>query len=402
MGKNTTIKRRDSRRRILKTGESQRSDGRYTYKYIGTDGKPHFIYSWRLEPTDPLPKGKRACISLREMEKEILRDKMDGIDSVAGKMTVCELLQKHNGLKSNVKEISKAGREQLMNTLKTDKLGNMSIDKVSYADAKEWAVRMKKKGYSYQTIYNRKRSLKAAFYTALDNDWVRKNPFKWDLEDVIEKDTVPKTPLNREEENNLLSFTEIDKIYKKHYPMFVILLNSGLRISELCGLTVQDIEFEEGFIDVNHQLTFKDNEYRVEPPKYNSVRKVPMSSPVKKAFERVIQDRGDMPDISIDGYSDFIFLKKNGYPMYGAMYDGVFTRIVKKYNKYHKDSPLPPFSPHTLRHTFCTNMANRNMPPKTLQYIMGHKNMATTFDYYAHGSAEAAKMAMDYMIAQGE
>ena len=49
--------RRDSKRRVLRPGESIRADGKYQYKYH-IDGKPHFVYSWKLEPTDKLPKGK--------------------------------------------------------------------------------------------------------------------------------------------------------------------------------------------------------------------------------------------------------------------------------------------------------------------------------------------------------
>ena len=52
-------KRRDNKNRVLRNGESQRSDGRYAYKYIDTDGKQQFVYSWKLEKTDRLPKGKR-------------------------------------------------------------------------------------------------------------------------------------------------------------------------------------------------------------------------------------------------------------------------------------------------------------------------------------------------------
>lgn len=63
-------KRRDNRNRILRTGESQRKDGRYAYKYIDTFGKPQFVYSWKLVPTDKTPAGKRDDISLREKEKK--------------------------------------------------------------------------------------------------------------------------------------------------------------------------------------------------------------------------------------------------------------------------------------------------------------------------------------------
>ena len=80
-------KRRDNKNRILRTGESQRKDGRYAYKYIDTFGKPQFVYSWKLVPTDKTPAGKRDDIALREKEKEIQKDLDDGIDHIGKKMT---------------------------------------------------------------------------------------------------------------------------------------------------------------------------------------------------------------------------------------------------------------------------------------------------------------------------
>ena len=65
-------KRRDSKNRILRSGESQRKDGRYAYKYIDATGKPQFVYSWKLEATDSTPQGKRDGLPLRE--KQIRRD----------------------------------------------------------------------------------------------------------------------------------------------------------------------------------------------------------------------------------------------------------------------------------------------------------------------------------------
>lgn len=393
-------KRTDSKGRILKTGESQRADGRYAYKYTGTDGKAHFIYSWRLNDTDPLPKGKRQCKSLRELEKEILRDSLDGIDSVGKKMTLIELYEKQNALKPNVRKSTVEGRNALIERLKEDKLGHMQIDKIKPSDAKEWAIRMKEKGYAYQTINNNKRSLKAAFYTAINDDLVRKNPFNFNLSDVIENDTVHKTALTEKQEKDFLNFIKVDETYQRFYRAIVVLLNTGLRISELCGLTVKDIDFENGFINIDHQLKYDKEGYHIPPPKTeNSVRRIPILEPVRKALQEEIQERENKQLILIDGYSDFIFLNLKGLPMYGACYSVAFSKIVKKYNKTHKKSPLPVISPHTLRHTFCTNMAKRKMTPNTLQYIMGHKNITMTLGYYAHGSAETAKEEMSALVA---
>ena len=90
----SNVKRKDSKNRNLRNGESQRKDGRYVYKYTDIYGKPQFIYSWKLVPTDKTPAGKRDDISLREKEAQDKKDLNDGIDTVGGKMTVCQLYEK--------------------------------------------------------------------------------------------------------------------------------------------------------------------------------------------------------------------------------------------------------------------------------------------------------------------
>ena len=91
-----------SKGRILRTGESQRKDGRYAYKYTDSTGKPQFVYAWKLVATDKTPTGKRDDISLREKEAEINRDIADGIDAVGKKMTVCQLYAKQNSQRADV------------------------------------------------------------------------------------------------------------------------------------------------------------------------------------------------------------------------------------------------------------------------------------------------------------
>ncbi len=69
-------KRRDSKGRILRVGEQQRNNGQYMYTYHGRDDKDHYVYSWKLEPTDKLPTGKRECVSLREKRKKFRKPSM--------------------------------------------------------------------------------------------------------------------------------------------------------------------------------------------------------------------------------------------------------------------------------------------------------------------------------------
>ena len=394
-------KRRDNKNRILRTGESQRKDGRYAYKYIDTFGKPQFVYSWKLVPTDKTPAGKRDDIALREKEKEIQKDLDDGIDHIGKKMTVCQLYAKQIRHRANVRHGTKQGRKQLMRILQEDKLGACRIENVKLSDAKEWALRMKEKGYGFKTINNHKRSLKAAFYTAIQDDCIRKNPFDFQLNTVIEDDTEPKVPLSPTQEASFLSFIADDKVYRKYYDETIILLGTGLRISELCGLTDKDIDFENKLINVDHQLLKVSGVgYHIEVPKTKSgVRQIPMSTKVCEAFRRVLQERKRTTPLIIDGYSGFIFLNRNGLPKVVVNYDSMFRGLVKKYNKCHEVALPKVTTPHTLRHTFCTNLANAGMNPKALQYIMGHSNITMTLNYYAHATSDSAVAEMERLIA---
>lgn len=394
-------KRRDSKNRILRSGESQRKDGRYAYKYTDTFGKPQFIYAWKLVPTDKTPAGKREDISLREKEKEIQKDLDDGIDTINKKMTVCQLYAKLIRHRGNVRHNTQNGRKRLMNLLEQDKLGSCSIDNIKMSDAKEWALRMKEKGLSYKTISNDKRSLKAAFYAAIQDDCIRKNPFDFRLNTVLEDDTEPKVPLTPKQEEDLLSFVQSDKVYQKYYDELIILLGTGLRISELCGLTDTDLDFESRILNVDHQL-LRGTEigYYIEIPKTKSgVRQIPMSEKVYEAFKRVLKDRKGAKPIIVDGYGNFLFLNQNGYPKVSVNYDSMFRGLVKKYNKCHEEALPKVTTPHTLRHTFCTNLANAGMNPKALQYLMGHSNITMTLNYYAHATFNSAKAEMERLAA---
>ena len=392
-------KRRDNKGRILRTGESQRADGRYMYKYVNRAGETKVVYSWKLVATDRVPKGKRDDLSLREKEREIQRDLEDGIDTKGKKMTLCELYAKKTAQRINVKKNTLAGRKYLMDALKQDKLGSRSIDSIKPSDAKEWAVRMKEKGYGFKTISNYKRSLKASFYMAIEDDYVRKNPFDFQLSEVIDDDSESRQALSEEQEEKLLSFLQYDTVYQKYYDDVLILLKTGLRISELCGLTVQDLDFENHTLNINHQLLRNQEGYYIETPKTKcGIRKVPMSEEAGKAFQRVLKRKKTGKGIVIDGYRNFLFLNQKGMPMTACYYTSTLRNIVKKYNKHH-DEPLPKITPHILRHTFCTRLAQKNMNPKNLQYIMGHSSIMITLNLYAHASQTGANMEMRSLIA---
>ena len=184
-------------------------------------------------------------------------------------------------------------------------------------------------------------------------------------------------------------------------------MGTGLRISELCGLTLADVDMINRIIDVNHQVLHKSGMgyYIADTKTKNGIRQIPMSEAVYKAFQNKLSTcKISKYKLVFDGkvYTDFIFCKADGKPHMSGCYGSVFKGARTKYKKF-CDIELPEnLSPHTMRHTFCTKMANAGMNPKSLQYLMGHANITMTLNYYAHATYESARDEFDRIMGKAQ
>ena len=162
-------KRRDSKNRILRTGESQEADGRYKFRYIDGNGKRKTVYSWRLVATDSIPAGKRDNAPLREQEKAINRDLNDMITPDGAGLTVLDLVKKYIATKTGVKHTTRAGYGTVINLLDKDPFGARRIDKIRLSDAKEWLIRLQQVDKkSYSAIHSIRGVVRPAFQMAVD------------------------------------------------------------------------------------------------------------------------------------------------------------------------------------------------------------------------------------------
>lgn len=98
-------------------------------------------------------------------------------------------------------------------------------------------------------------------------------------------------------------------------------------------------------------------------------------------------------------FSNFLFLNRDGLPKIATNYDNMFRGLVQKYNQSHEEALPKVTTPHTLRHTFCTNLANAGMNVKSLQYLMGHANVLMTLNYYTHATFISVKAEMERLKA---
>ena len=399
-------KRRDSKGRILRTGESQRPDGRYAYKYIDTTGKQQFVYSWRLEPGDKLPQGKRDGLALREKARQIKRDLEDGINPRGGEITVSELVDKYLRQRPPVRANTTHVRDFVLQVIARSGFGAQRIDRIKQSDAKEYIISLQQCGRPDGTGYNRGsvdavvKVLRPAFKMAVNDDLIRKNPFDFKTSDAVTNNSQTREALTPEQERKYLEFVKQDAHYSKYHDALYILFHTGLRISEFAGLTTADVDMENRKIIVDHQLLREqDGNYYISDTKTVSGRReIPMSDDVYMYFRQLMTNR-PTPKIAqiIDGKCGFFYLNEKGMPLTGQDWSNRFRAIWVKFVKV-SGAQMPKVTPHVCRHTFCSNMAKGGMNPKALQYIMGHANVSITLDTYTHVGFQDAAVEMRRVV----
>ena len=382
-------RRKDPKGRVLKEGESYRkSDNLYTFRYKNTKGKVKAIYDSDLK-------------SLRKKEQKILKQINDGLDYAAGEITVIELVEKYVALKEGVRYNTKVGYSFVLNLIRKEDFGYRKIRDIKPSDAQKWFIKLHNDGRGYSTLTSVRGVLKPAFQMAFEEDAIRRNPFDFIITKYVPNDSKRREALTPEEAETWMDFIKNDRTYRKYYDEFVVLLGTGMRVSEFCGLTKKDLDFENRTIRVDHQLV-RDRHcnYYIEKTKTECGRRsIPMTNDVYEALQNILRKRPKLKsEHLIDGYSGFILIDKKNCPKVALHIENECRWAMKKYKKLHPDRPLPHITPHVFRHTFCTNMVNAGMDVKVLQYIMGHSEVDVTLNVYTHMGYDRAAAQMIRLI----
>lgn len=380
-------KRKDRNGRVLKTGENQRKNGTYDCRYTDSYGKVRCIYAKTLE-------------DLRKKEATIQRDLADGIDYAAGEISVADLVDRYMSLKRDIGHNTKRAYGTIINRIKESEFGQMKVRNVKLSDAKRFYIDLHDTGSKRNTISIYHSVLRPTFEMAVDDDMIRKNPFKFKVADIIPDDAVKRTALTKQQQENYLRFIQ-ENGQDNYYDDIVILMGTGLRVSELYGLTKKDVDFKKRLIFIDHQLCrTAEKPYFVKSPKTSSgVRCIPMSDVVYMALKRVAANRqSPTVELLVDGYSGFLFLDKAGMPKVAMHLENYMRGMQKKMERIYGKS-FPRVTPHVLRHTFCTNMQRAGIDVKSLQYLMGHSNVSVTLDVYTHVDFHAVQEAFGRAVS---
>ena len=272
------MSRKDSKGKVLQKGESQRKDGRYVYRWKDLSGKQKQIYATTLN-------------ELRQLEKEVIHQLAMGY-SLDSSATLNSVIERWLNVKQDIALSSKRLYElNYSSVIKNSRIGQSKIIKLKKSDIlyflKTLSEERKFKSSTIGTIFA---VINQSMQLAYEDGLILRNPCSG-IKIAGKNAKSDKIALTSEEENELLYRIQNSSKSKRIYPLVGILLNTGLRISEAVGLTWEDVDIENGFLEINKQVILlqkdknKKRELTVTPPKSEAgVRRVYMTDFVKELF----------------------------------------------------------------------------------------------------------------------
>ena len=372
-------KRRDHKGRILRTGESQRKDLTYMYRFTDASKKRHTIYANSLD-------------ELRKKEAQLQFQQKLGITFDAEKYTVNEIISAYiNMKKSKVRPRTIAQYTTWSHIVQNEPLGSVIATTVKVSMVKAFVLKLEEDGYTYGTIRNILQVMRGAFNILTDDEKILKNPCSFSLKDVLNIKTNKRVGLDASQQESFMRFVAEHRRIRKYKDEIEVLLHTGIRIGEFCALTKADVDFTHHRLRINKQMVYLHRTLHICAPKSKcGERYVPLNHIAETALRNLMKKKeAQHVEPIVDGVGGFLLVSCRGTARVPQCYNSIFNIIEAEYNKTH--TPQIKVTPHILRHTFCTNMIRKNIDPKSLQYIMGHASADLTYNVYADFTYEDAE-----------
>lgn len=391
-------KRYDSRRRLLKQNEYEKADGQYLYRWTDNMGKRHSV-------------GAKTLEELRKKEGDIQVNKYDGIRSEAINTTVNDVYALWCNMKRGLKDNTFQNYKYMYATFVEPDFGRLKVKTLKKSDVRRfYNMLVDERGLKISTVDSIHTVVHQVLNVAVEDGYLRTN-----ISDNVLKelrlsrnmgDDHKKALTIPEQELFERFLKQENSLYYHWYPIFAVMLGTGMRVGEVTGLRWCDIDLEEGMIEVNQTLVYYNHAqngcyFNVHTPKTEAGKRIiPMLESVKAAFiaEKRYQEENQIYCKSmIDGYSDFIFVNRFGNVQHQGTLNKALRRIIRDCNEaVLEKNPsakvlLPRFSCHSLRHTFTTRLVEAGVNIKVVQDVLGHKDVTTTLDIYTDVTRDLAK-----------
>lgn len=392
-------RRKDNKNRVLKEGEYQRSCGTYEFKWRDKRGNRHSISAVTLE-------------ELREKEIDVLRDIMDGVRADKNNLTINDLYKSWIQVKRGLKDNTFSNYKYMYEMFVEPDFGKSKLIDLKRSDIRGFYNYLAdERNVKVNTIDSIHTVLHQVLELGVEDDYLRYNPADNALKELKKARNIEaekRRALTIPEQDLFEEFLSKQGQYHRWYPIFIIMLYTGMHVGEITGLRWEDIDLEEETISVNHTLVYFDkrNEERctfaINTTKTKSgERIIPMLPKVKNAFlmEKQYQEElGLKSKAVVDGYRNFIFVNRFGNVQHQGTLNKALRRIIRdcNYDVLDRDHSgeatiLPKFSNHSLRHTFTTRMCEAGVNIKAMQSILGHADAETTLDIYAEATKDLKK-----------
>ncbi len=249
-----------------------------------------------------------------------------------------------------------------------------SIDQIDRLAIRLWLGELAEQGLAQSSIARKVAALRSFFKYAFKHSWIQKNPAH--LLVIPKKDrTLPKTVPSHDIQRMLDGYGNEDNPIGSFQDSVILELfySSGVRVSELCGLNIKDVQLNQAWIKVRG--------------KGNKERIIPISSSVNTMLRNYLSQR-NRP--TADNYLASNEVKKNEIPLFIApsgqrIYPKYVYRIVHK--ALEQFSEVTQKSPHVLRHSFATHMLDNGADIRMIKEFLGHSSLAST-QVYTHTSVE--------------
>lgn len=406
-------RRKDNKNRVLKEGEHQRANGTYEYKWRDKRGKRHSVYAKTLD-------------ELREKEIDVLKNVLDGVRSDKKDLAINDLYNLWVQLKRGLKDNTFQNYQYMYTQFVKEDFGCTKIVDLKRTDVRAFYNNLADEQHlKISTIDSIHTVLHQVLELGVEDDYLRYNPSDNALKELKRAhndDTVKRRALTVQEQELFESYLQRKGQYNRWYPIFTILLWTGMRVGEITGLRWCDIDLDEEIISVNHTLVYYNRReegctFAINTPKTKAgTRTIPMLPKVKEAFlrEKQYQEECELKcNAVVDGYTDFIFINRFGGVQHQGTLNKALRRIIRDCNYTVLDEmktedvvTLPKFSNHSLRHTFTTRMCEAGVNIKAMQDILGHADAETTMDIYAEATKDLKRAEMinfeDYFKEQKE
>lgn len=392
------LKRYDNRHRLLKTGESQRKDGYYVYRWTARTGKRNSIMAPTLE-------------ELREKETTVQLDQRDGIKAEAKNITLNQVFSMWSDLKRGLKDNTFRNYCYMYEQFVRDNIGGMYLRTMKKSDIRRfYNTLVEQRNLKISTVDNVHTVVHQILDLAVEEGYMRANVSDNTLKELKKthnSDADKRKALTAEEQKLFLDYLSVEQNPLHHwYSIFAVMVNTGMRVGEITGLRWCDVDLENGIIDVNHTLVYYDHGengccYNIHTPKTEAgKRQIPMLDIVKEAFleeKQYQKDCGIQCKAEIDGYTDFIFVNRFGNVQNQGTLNKALRRIIRTCNDEqiekngYNTTLLPKFSCHSLRHTFTTRLVEEGVNIKVVQDVLGHKDVKTTLQIYTDATEDFKK-----------